>query len=656
MLMNIMLLLNPLGMEQSPTIYLVSSLGYSMRTSRSMKDIIQGQNLCYQADVLSRISCANRCGQAPNTRTISAQCGCEPDCFVHGDCCEDMKLLCADVFVQAVHKFYAQRQNYSLPTCAKRDGNILPHIGKAESAAEPTVVDMTCYEKIHRQDVLRNVRSALSKSRCRLKTYWYDQVMASRVCARPDVIACETSNPEFYHFIPVHLECLANPKTERLRIRYRYGLNEMKILARYGSCYHLREASTDSTANNVEKIAPTNSWLRNQFWKLTLTILSVGGVNFFHFKTSTWDNVRCTGGPDFSDWRCESNECSDRQMFDERFQTCYWPNFAYIKLSPVSNPKSTDLDKERDGLTDRNISDAKDYEVMSGSDKYLCTCFKLQAVLSSVGWWTVLAERRRLLGTQCSFKLDNSSSQHQMFSEANRGENSHDQDAKEEGETPTTTSSDGGRAENLLGNLYLSQKLPQLWDSQGDECAEEKDSTIIQVCFISTKWSNLETFCVFLKNANRILLGVDNKDINETHRNPGHCLSCGYSFEMILLQVSVSILFVFLTKRSLPDLVNLVFGLKGHIVGRAGWIVHDAFRSLFEGLWTSKFKLRSPAVPGLFGQTSRPTSGPFGQDTGGPATDSLGHGHAGGHHDDDVVGDADGGRDDLGGQDLDLLF
>ncbi|KAK3800917.1 hypothetical protein RRG08_060263 [Elysia crispata] len=46
--------------------------------------------------------------------------------------------------------------------------------------------------------------------------------------------------------------------------------------------------------------------------------------------------------------------------------------------------------------------------------------------------------------------------------------------------------------------------------------------------------------------------------------------------------------------REIPDLINLVFGLGGHIVGRAGWIVHDAVTSLFDGLMTSQFKLRSP--------------------------------------------------------------
>ncbi|GFS02769.1 hypothetical protein ElyMa_001132200 [Elysia marginata] len=54
--------------------------------------------------------------------------------------------------------------------------------------------------------------------------------------------------------------------------------------------------------------------------------------------------------------------------------------------------------------------------------------------------------------------------------------------------------------------------------------------------------------------------------------------------------------------RELPDLVNLVFGLGGHIVGRAGWIIHDAFQSLFDGLATSEFKLRSHAAGHLPGE------------------------------------------------------
>ncbi|GFO16116.1 hypothetical protein PoB_004262100 [Plakobranchus ocellatus] len=56
--------------------------------------------------------------------------------------------------------------------------------------------------------------------------------------------------------------------------------------------------------------------------------------------------------------------------------------------------------------------------------------------------------------------------------------------------------------------------------------------------------------------------------------------------------------------RNVPDLINLVFGLGGHIVGRAGWIIHDAVSSLFDGLLTSQFKLRGKSTPGIFGHSN----------------------------------------------------
>ncbi|KAK3800915.1 hypothetical protein RRG08_060262 [Elysia crispata] len=53
--------------------------------------------------------------------------------------------------------------------------------------------------------------------------------------------------------------------------------------------------------------------------------------------------------------------------------------------------------------------------------------------------------------------------------------------------------------------------------------------------------------------------------------------------------------------RELPDLFNFVFGLPGHIIERAGRVVHNAFQSLVDGFMSSKYKLRSPAGARMFG-------------------------------------------------------
>ena len=55
-----------------------------------IESLVSEQGLCQRADVLVRFSCRERCGETPETRAIPVRCGCGQDCFLFGDCCEDL--------------------------------------------------------------------------------------------------------------------------------------------------------------------------------------------------------------------------------------------------------------------------------------------------------------------------------------------------------------------------------------------------------------------------------------------------------------------------------------------------------------------------------------------------------------------------------------
>ena len=92
----------------------VSNVAYKMVLRSEMMANIYELGMCSQPDVLRRISCRDRCGQRPESREVPAQCDCDQDCFMYGDCCEDMNKLCTDMFVLATTSFYENRDNFFL--------------------------------------------------------------------------------------------------------------------------------------------------------------------------------------------------------------------------------------------------------------------------------------------------------------------------------------------------------------------------------------------------------------------------------------------------------------------------------------------------------------------------------------------------------------
>ncbi|GFS01013.1 hypothetical protein ElyMa_004571000, partial [Elysia marginata] len=321
--------------RNSPNIYqfLFGKHSYTMMPTSEMGDMVSELALCSQVDVLTRISCRNRCGHLPDTRAFIAQCACDQDCFLYGDCCEDMNELCTDIFVQTVYKFYDVRENFSSPICHRDGAHVLVDFYKSEKidpSVEPKTVRIDCDSEVSKQDAVNDIFEAFTNSSCGSKSLLMGQTKQARFCDRPDVLMCGNQDrPGAYTFFPIHLMCLENPTTQRLVERYGYGFHDMEMVSHHGNCSYLRLTENSNTAYSTnDSNAPRNLWRKNKLEKIKLTIVSTQQSAVFNFELRDMVNVRCTGGLTASDWRCEVNECFDGQMFDEKFKQCYWPDYA----------------------------------------------------------------------------------------------------------------------------------------------------------------------------------------------------------------------------------------------------------------------------------------------------------------------------------------
>ncbi|GFS13628.1 hypothetical protein ElyMa_004888500 [Elysia marginata] len=490
-LMEIAGVLDTFGVHHAPVMLIVDGKIIQMSATSQLKDIVSDQSLCSQADLLLRSSCRGRCGQLPDTRDVPGQCACDPDCLLYTDCCEDVNDFCTDLFVSAVNIFYEQRENFSMAQCHRDESQMLPELysaGQSMAPAETVAVKFECSSEVHTPDVLSDIATALKKSHCRSKRWSMDQVRRSRVCNRPDVLLCEPP-PIFplYSFYPVDLMCLNHPKTQTLVNRYFGGLEDMEVISKHGNCYHLRETYNLPTDYQNGRVMATNIWRSSYLNKIKLLMVPQDGQIYFHFETSDREKVKCIGGPKASDWRCVSNACSERQLFLEKSQTCYWPDRAYLLLTPLgADPQpEDDVHGQREDDTNNNIDTGDALEGMNQATISLCTCFKAQAVLSSVGWWAVRTETRALIGGRCSFKLDNTT-QESVYA-AYRNEDSHGRKMSGAIETrPGTNSSTASRVGNVYDGSFLLQKLITSWNTRRNECIEE-NFRAVYFCFPFTK-------------------------------------------------------------------------------------------------------------------------------------------------------------------------
>ena len=315
--------------------FFISNFTYRLIPIPEIKALVSELDLCSQNNVLRIISCRDRCGQVPESRNLPAQCACDMECFIHGDCCDDMDKFCIDVFVQATKRFFSQKEDFSLRQCFVYGWRILLDLYISAlliPSAEQKVFEIDCVDAIEKKDVLQDILDALQNSRCISKSFAMDQRIYNRVCHRPQVLACVSPALAFsYDFYPVHLLCQDNDMTEVLTNRYNNGLTDMEILSEHGNCSLMRERSSTTAWSGNGNSYPTNLWRKDQLKKVKLTVVFRDGQHYFNFETDQWRRVRCTGGPAVFDWTCEDNECLDNQFFDERSQTCYWPDYAFLQ-------------------------------------------------------------------------------------------------------------------------------------------------------------------------------------------------------------------------------------------------------------------------------------------------------------------------------------
>ena len=113
----------------------------------------------------------------------------------------------------------------------------------------------------------------------------------------------------------------------------------------------------------------------------------------------------------------EDNECFDNQFFDERSQTCYWPDYAYLQVIHLASPFTSKTDAQNripgTNTSDKSntISNQSGVDNSEAIDQFssavqLCSCLKAQAVLSSVGWWQMFIDTGELMKGRCVFELN----------------------------------------------------------------------------------------------------------------------------------------------------------------------------------------------------------------------------------------------------------
>ena len=157
-----------------------------------MEEIVVQLNLCAQEDGSRRISCFNRCGQPPEIKKTPGQCGCDPNCFLYNDCCEDM-MVCPSVFYDAVKTFNEERQNLPESYCSKHKRSLLTcHSCSEHFNTSAKTVEMYCDSRAEPFNVkaFQNILVALNKRQCLTGSLSTDEPKASRFCNRPEVIAC----------------------------------------------------------------------------------------------------------------------------------------------------------------------------------------------------------------------------------------------------------------------------------------------------------------------------------------------------------------------------------------------------------------------------------------------------------------------------------
>ena len=454
--------------------------------STEVQDMASELSLCSQGDIIRRISCRDRCGQSPDTSDSPGQCRCDLDCFVYGDCCQDINDVCPDVFVEAVTSSYVQLENISMPLCVQRNRLILSDLNELEQtnpSRDPRVFEIDCQYQLKKDLAVENIQQAITESHCIMKNPKLDQVTWSRKCSRPDVIVCGEMNVIFremlFYWYPVTSLCYTLRTNDRMRSRYlERDLEGMEVISTRGNCSHLRSPPTSQATRQDDDEASNGQWQRTRFVKVKLTVTSVKQETLFDFENEDLGHLRCLVVKNDFAWRCELYECSDTHLFEGKFKPCYWPTSVSLTSSVNGSENNSDS----------SVSDPAEVGNVN-----VCLCFHAQNVLNLVDPWQVLIDTSALVNGQCNIRLA-TSPEHQL------------------GRTSVDFSFGDGEIqdEHRPGNNLLAQYIRSLWLNYPRKCREETNQ-VLSMCFFSTKPTELKT-CVLLQGSLQFKAGHSNVD------------------------------------------------------------------------------------------------------------------------------------------------
>ena len=443
------------------------------------------QSLCGQAEVILRMSCRGRCGQTPETRNIPAQCACDHNCFLLGDCCEDINLVCAQDFLVAATKMYSARENftrYAYASCLPPYWPLVfSELSTLALSSPPREVTVYC-QKGFFQDALINLLDALDDFMCMLEdtTHLGNELTYNRLCGRPEVLVCEPSgSSNSYRLYPVHLYCFEHPLTGKLITRYHRGLATMELVARNGTCSHLREA-WDSREALLEGIS--DSQALEQYIFVKLVTVAVDGDTFFDFQNNEIGSMRCWGEPAKAQWACSLQDCFEKRVLDKDSNTCYYPDHVSVQVLAGT-----------DGLVDSVNGDDASFKVSS------CLCLNLQVILSVALDESFLADNSALQGGRCTLSVYDRTSFRSLNDEVNQSFPSNQTANSRTGNSRegSTTSDDGPGERDLSTFTFFSTRVLELWSSRGIQCSEE-DFTAVRVCFSTAESPNPNSTCFLL--------------------------------------------------------------------------------------------------------------------------------------------------------------
>ena len=499
---------------QKPQLYQVGDQFHMYLATSDMADIVSNLSklFCSQADVIRRISCRDRCGQSPEMRGNPAHCGCDRECFMYGDCCHDMSQVCLEAFVETISRYYAKLGTYPLPRCAFYDEDMLPKLhefSQVHPSTEPQILDLSCVSKMDKFAAIDNITNAASQSGC---GFSINQLTTTRECNKPDVFVCggATLLPEFgerlQFVIPIHLICYRTTNDLRLMNRYVSGLDDMEIIPIDEDCRHLSMSHDKQHGVNDSKL-----WPQSHPEKIQLSVFSRAGWSIFIFEGRGLGRLKCVSDERGQDWSCQINECPEGCWIDERTQTCFWPDNAYLDFISADTPetnKNTADDATVAGGNNMsgNISPVGDRNQKEGGITRfdnVCLCLEAQSVMNSVDWAQVIVDTNALVNGRCvlwlvqeNAKAENEIDPTKAVAYNNASHGAHETIPHEEASLSATT--------------YMEKLISNLWISRRRQCSENLHTGIVRICFSNKKYSESKTQCFVWQTLGRSNHGLVN--------------------------------------------------------------------------------------------------------------------------------------------------